>query len=83
MSRQATSELYSVVNLSKKRTKKPASNQDGDTSDPDIMMYDVLNRNDSKDNEAFKDKPNSSKFRYISTTFKCTPYFNYNMDYNY
>ncbi len=71
MSGQATSELYSVVNLSKKKTKKPASNQDGDTSDPDIMMYDVLNRNDSKDNEAFKDKPYSSKFRYISTTFKC------------
>ncbi len=72
MSGQATSELYSVVNLSKKKTKKTAINQDGDTSDPDIMMYDILNRNDPKDNEAVKDKTNllMEKLKFLST-FKC------------
>ena len=76
MSEQATSELYAVVNLSKKKTKKPASNQDEDTSDPDIMMYDVLNTNDQTDNEAVKDdKPQllkvKSRFQYLSSTFGC------------
>ncbi len=76
MSGQATTELYDVVGWSKKKTKKPASNQDGDASDPDIMMYDVLNRNDMKDNEANKsNKPQflkeKSEVWHSSSTYGC------------
>ncbi len=61
MSGQVTSDLYAVVDLSNKKTKKPASNQDEDSSDPDNVMHDVLNRNDRKDNrEATDNKPHLS-----------------------
>ncbi len=62
MSGQATSELYAVVDLSKKKTKKTVSNQDGDTSDQEVKMHDVLNRKHLKDNMDLKNnEPHSSK----------------------
>ncbi len=62
MSGQVTSDLYAVVDLSKKKTKKPASNQDRHASDPDVMMYDVLSSNDQKDKRDVKDnEPKLSK----------------------
>ena len=62
MSGQATSDLYAVVDLSKKRTKKPASNQDRDASDQDVVVYDVLSSNDQKDKRDVKEnEPQLSK----------------------
>ncbi len=52
------SELYAVVDLSKKKIKKPALNQNEQSKDSDIMMYDILNKdNIEKDKIKLEKKP--------------------------